>query len=213
MTAAFWHYSSKNDSWYISSSLQEALSLNNSPKLTELLSLIPDANRFSVLRQFKNLFMGKQADGSIETTLFSPNNKALQVKTDMKRIYGYHGDIQIEGTVDFVKNRSSFLQIPSVAEIVYENTSEGILVTDANGYIVSVNDWFCRITGYSYAEVIGKRPSILKSNRQGKDFYQKLWQSTMCDGAWTGTLWNKKKTAHYLFPFKILVKFRQTTSP
>ncbi|WP_394221812.1 EAL domain-containing protein [Alteromonas gracilis] len=213
MTAAFWYYSSNNDSWYISSSLQEALTLNNSPTSAELVSTIPAVNRFGVLRQFCRLFLGKLKDGIVETTLQSRNNETLQIKTELKRISGGHGEIKIEGTVDFIKSPSSFLQIPSVAKIVYENTSEGILVTDSNGQILSVNKGFSRITGYSYEEVIGKRPSILKSNKQDQDFYQILWHSIMHDGAWTGTLWNRKKDGSLFASFQNISQISSSSDP
>lgn len=213
MTAAFWFYSSNNNSWYLSSDLQEALTLNNSPSSAELISAIPAINRFSVLRQFSKLFLGKSKNGVLETTLKSKNNEILQVKTEVKRICDRNGEIKIEGTVDLVKSPSSFLQIPSVAKIVYENTSEGILVTDANGFILSVNAGFSRITGYSYEEVIGKRPSILKSNKQDQGFYQDLWHSIIRDGAWTGTLWNRKKDGTLFASFQNISQIPLNNGP
>ena len=213
MTAAFWYYSSNNNSWYISSALQEALTLNNSPTSAELVSTIPAINRFSVLRQFSKLFLGKLKGGILETTLRSPDDETLQVKTEVKRICDRNGEVKIEGTVDFIKSPSSFLQIPSVAKIVYENTSEGILVTDTNGFILSVNAGFCRITGYSYEEVIGKRPSILKSNKQSQSFYQELWHSIMRDGAWTGTLWNRKKDGTLFASFQNISQIPSNNDP
>ena len=47
--------------------------------------------------------------------------------------------------------------------IFFENSNEGIVITNSNGNIVSINKAFSRITGYREDEVLGKNPSILNS--------------------------------------------------
>ena len=79
------------------------------------------------------------------------------------------------------------------AAIVFENTSEGIVITDSEPRIVSVNNAFTDITGYSEEEVIGKNPSILQSGRQDKKFYQEMWQSIKNDKCWRGEIQNRRK--------------------
>ena len=76
---------------------------------------------------------------------------------------------------------------------VFEHTTEGILITDLDGTITSVNDAFIKITGYSRESVIGKNPSILESGRQDKSFYKKMWDEIKKNGVWKGEIWNKKK--------------------
>ena len=80
-----------------------------------------------------------------------------------------------------------------LASSVYDNVDEGILVTDAEANIVSVNKAFSSITGYSMEEVIGKDPRILKSGRQDTEFYQKMWKDLRTKGFWKGEIWNRKK--------------------
>ncbi|WP_082081871.1 PAS domain S-box protein [Methylocucumis oryzae] len=47
-----------------------------------------------------------------------------------------------------------------------ENLAEGVMVTDSNNRIITVNKAFTRITGYEEIEVKGKNPSLLSSNKQ-----------------------------------------------
>ena len=54
---------------------------------------------------------------------------------------------------------------------VVENISEGVMVTDHAGYILSVNQAFVEITGYTAAEAIGNRPNLLRSHHQQLEFY------------------------------------------
>jgi len=80
-----------------------------------------------------------------------------------------------------------------LAKEVIDHTIEGILITDTTGKIISVNPSFCSITGYQENEVIGKNPSILKSGKQSRTFYEDLWKSIEINGFWQGEIWNSRK--------------------
>ena len=64
-----------------------------------------------------------------------------------------------------------------LSRIVFENSFEGIIVTDANGRIQLTNPAFTDTTGYSAEEVIGRTPALLKSGRQDAVFYQAFWKA------------------------------------
>ncbi len=80
-----------------------------------------------------------------------------------------------------------------LASMVLQNSSEGMLVTDANNCIIAVNPAFTAITGYSFDEVQGRDPKILNSGRQDKAFYDDLWHSLHTTGHWRGEIWDKRK--------------------
>lgn len=80
-----------------------------------------------------------------------------------------------------------------MAEKIIETSFEGVIVTDAQGLIQSVNPAFTRLTGYQPEEVIGKNPSILSSGRHGPDFYRELWDTLEREGRWQGEMWNRRK--------------------
>ena len=82
-----------------------------------------------------------------------------------------------------------------LAAKVFENSTEGIIITDAQANILHVNRAFTSITGYSEAEVIGKNPRLLRSGRHDADFYQALWASLIEYGYWQGEIWNRRKNA------------------
>ena len=82
---------------------------------------------------------------------------------------------------------------------VFETVGQAIMVTDGQANIVAVNPAFCRITGYSEAEVLGKDPRILKSDRHDKAFHQEVWQSLNRYGSWAGEIWNRRKNGE-VFP-------------
>jgi diguanylate cyclase (GGDEF)-like protein/PAS domain S-box-containing protein len=79
------------------------------------------------------------------------------------------------------------------AASVFDNTREGIIIAGADGLMTDVNAAFTRITGFSRDEVIGKNPSLLRSGRQDKAFYQSMWQELANTGHWSGEIWNRRK--------------------
>lgn len=81
----------------------------------------------------------------------------------------------------------------SLAKEVFDSTGQGILVTNPNGKILSVNPAFTKLTGYTEEEVIGSNPNVLSSGRQSKQFYTSMWSVIGEEGSWQGEIWNKKK--------------------
>lgn len=79
-----------------------------------------------------------------------------------------------------------------IAAIAFE-TQEGLIVTDANGVVIQVNQAFVRLTGYSAEETVGRKPSMLGSGRQGRDFYERMWATLKRDKFWQGEIWNRRK--------------------
>lgn len=56
-----------------------------------------------------------------------------------------------------------------------------------------VNPEFTKMTGYSLEEVIGKKPSILKSGKQNPVYYNELWTTIRNGKVWRGDLINRRK--------------------
>ena len=80
---------------------------------------------------------------------------------------------------------------------VFENSQEGIVITDAANCIVNVNGAFTHVTGYRLDEVIGKPPSVLKSGLQDRAFYEAMWERLRTTGQWHGEVWNRKKNGEF----------------
>jgi diguanylate cyclase (GGDEF)-like protein/PAS domain S-box-containing protein len=79
-----------------------------------------------------------------------------------------------------------------IAAYTFEAYS-GVVVTDADGTILKVNQSFTEITGYSKNEVIGQNPRILKSEKYTNKFFEKMWTSLIKEGQWQGEITNKRK--------------------
>jgi len=98
--------------------------------------------------------------------------------------------------MDSLRQRAKDL---AMAGTVFDNSQQGIIVTDAHGGIVRVNPAYCRMSGYSEAELLGCNPRMLKSGLQDAAFYREMWQSLARDGRWQGELKNRRKSGeHYV---------------
>ncbi len=111
----------------------------------------------------------------------SPSDAELRVIDEFARITG----LAVE--------RTRAGDVLRQAAAVFENAREGVLVTDLEGCIQSVNRAFSDITGYAQHEVIGRKPSLYASKRQNAAFYQAMWQSILSTGQWQGEVWNRRK--------------------
>lgn len=65
--------------------------------------------------------------------------------------------------------------------------------TDPAGVIVDVNEDFCRISGYSREELVGKTHRVTGSDAQSPAFWQKLWQTISAGKSWRGEICNRAK--------------------
>nr|WP_320009680.1 EAL domain-containing protein [uncultured Desulfobulbus sp.] len=75
-----------------------------------------------------------------------------------------------------------------------EQALEGIIITDAQANILSVNQAFSDITRYSQEDALGRNVRMLKSKRYTPNFYRQLWEQLKQSGRWSGEIWNARKT-------------------
>ncbi len=76
---------------------------------------------------------------------------------------------------------------------VFSNASEGIMITDKQLRILSVNQAFTAVTGYTEAEAVGHTPRLLHSGIQNPYFYIRMWERIHSAGHWQGEIWNRRK--------------------
>ncbi len=80
-----------------------------------------------------------------------------------------------------------------LAAAVFRNTHDGMVITDANGYIVSVNTSFSRITGYSENEVREHHLGMLQAMPDDQSLQQSIWNGVHTRGFWQGEVLNRRK--------------------
>ena len=114
----------------------------------------------------------------------------LEVSSSMISI---DGEPMIQSFVRDISDRKQGEKQLRLAASVFTHAREGIMITAANGAIIDVNEAFTRITRYRREEVIGLNPRVLRSGRQGPDFYVSMWRDLIDLGHWDGEVWNRRK--------------------
>lgn len=105
------------------------------------------------------------------------------------------GDVTVGAITTFVdisERKEADAQLRLAAK-VYEQSGEGIIITDAQRKLVMVNQAFTAISGYSEAEVLGRNPGLLASGRHDKAFFAAMWETIATQGRWQGEVWNRRK--------------------
>ncbi|HGM5580054.1 TPA: EAL domain-containing protein [Pseudomonas putida] len=80
-----------------------------------------------------------------------------------------------------------------LAATVFENTAEGVLITDTEQRISAVNRAFSEITGYSELEALGQTPRLFASGQHDSAFYAAMWHQLTAEGHWQGEICNRRK--------------------
>ncbi len=92
-----------------------------------------------------------------------------------------------------ITRQKKFESLQLLSENIYRNSIEGIVITDRNGIIDSINPAFTGITGYTEKDALGKKTSILKSHKHDHEFYTDMWRQLLKKGYWDGEIWNRRK--------------------
>lgn len=92
-----------------------------------------------------------------------------------------------------------------------EQSPSSILITDLKGNIEYVNPEFTKVSGYSFMEVLGKNPRIIKSDQNAPGVYQELWNTIAKGNTWKGELCNKRKNGSFYWEEVTIAPVRNST--
>ncbi len=81
-----------------------------------------------------------------------------------------------------------------LAATFFQRAREGIIITSPDTTILTINQAFSSITGYSEQEIVGKTPAVLASGRHDREFYESMWTALENSGGWRGEIWNRRKS-------------------
>lgn len=82
-----------------------------------------------------------------------------------------------------------------------------VAVTDQRGVIQYINETFCRISGYSPEELIGKTHAVVKSNFHPPEFFKDIWATIAKGKVWKGEIKNRAKDGSYYWVDTTIVPF------
>lgn len=123
--------------------------------------------------------------------------------------YGADGHVRgLFVMAEDVTDRRASEENLKLAGLMYQNSSEGMMVTDVDGKILSVNPAFSRMSGYTEDEVKGHFAYELTSGLQDQEFFRKMHQALRESGQWEGEVWHQNKQGeHYLVSLRFNAVF------
>ena len=130
---------------------------------------------------------------------FSDNTKTIDCLVSCELI-NYEGNelVFMSWIRDITEKKQMENLMLKLSTAISQNPAS-ILITDVAGKIEYVNPQFTKLTGYSYAELDGKTPRILKSGYHSKDFYRKMWETILSGKVWRDELYNKRKDGTFFW--------------
>ncbi|MGZ3862938.1 MAG: PAS domain S-box protein [Bacteroidia bacterium] len=91
---------------------------------------------------------------------------------------------------------------------ITEQTRELILITDKEGNIEYVNPMFTEVTGYELSDIAGKKPSLFKTKKHPRSFYDELWSTILGGQSFSSEFINFKKNGEEYIEQKIITPIK-----
>ena len=93
-------------------------------------------------------------------------------------------------------------------EVVLEDNDFIISETDLKGKIILVNADFCRISGYSFEDLVGKPHNVVRHKDMPKAAFKDLWETIQSGKIWTGYVKNKTKQGGFYWVYATVSPFK-----
>ncbi|HKU25142.1 MAG TPA: PAS domain S-box protein, partial [Candidatus Sulfotelmatobacter sp.] len=173
--------------------------------LSNVLEKIEDPQLF--LGKVKQLYIQKHETSRDEIKL----RNGIVLDRYSSPVFGrdghYYGRIWTFRDITERKRNEDALRQLSVA---VEQSPVSVVITDLQGNITYVNRRFTEGTGYSYEEVIGQNPRLLKSGYTTPAEYRQLWETITRGEEWRGELRNKKKNGDLYWESAVISPIRNS---
>ncbi|WP_296808703.1 EAL domain-containing protein [Thiocapsa sp.] len=161
----------------------------------------PDLN--ADLAEFERVLAGKSDGYAMEKRYLRKDGRIVHAEIDVRVVRHEDGSIDyFVGTVADISERKRQEERLRLAAALFDNTREGVVVTDRDSRILQVNTAFVELTGYGEEEVVGRTPSLLRSDCHDAAFFDAMWRSIDETGHWQGELWNLRKNGE---PYPVLL--------
>ena len=129
---------------------------------------------------------------NFETVHRASDGRLLEARVHI-RVIRLHGQDYLLGIWQDVSAEHQALQALKKFSMAIEQSPNAVLITDKEARIEYVNDAFLQTSGYTRAEVIGRNPRLLKSDKTPAEVYAQLWDALVKGEPWRGELVNRRK--------------------
>ena len=136
----------------------------------------------------------KEEKTNLEKRYIHKDGSLIWVHVSMSYSKNKDGSIRyIIGFIKDIRERKEIEQRLVLAKAVFDNTNEGIVITDKKMYIQEINRGFTDILGYTKDEICQKNIEFFMSVHHTRAFYRKMWYEVFKKGYWQGETWGIRK--------------------
>ncbi|MBX2998116.1 MAG: response regulator [Caldilineaceae bacterium] len=159
-------------------------------------------HRFATIDPEKEEFYQEQDRSVLETgeeisvegdKFFDPVLGLRWFRYDKRRILSPDREYQIltvAAEITAQKQSEERLRLQAAA---LNSAANAMSIIDKEGTIQWINQAFCELTGYSYADAVGQRLQMLDSGMQLPGLYDEIWQTVSSGHVWHGELINRRQ--------------------
>ena len=156
--------------------------------------LMSEAEAEKISYEFELILEQQRAFSGLENINLHKNGSEVVLETSGVPYFDDEGQLKGYRGIDRdITEKKSYQREMRLAAMVLQNTPEGVMITDDELNIVSVNPAFVTTTGYSAEEIVGSSPTALSSGRHEASFYKNMWEALQGAGQWQGEIWNRRK--------------------
>jgi len=136
----------------------------------------------------------------VELPLITARGRRLWVRALGSVDQAQGSTTRIYGTIQDITERRHLDERSRLESTALNAAANAIVITDRDGIIRSANTAFTRLTGYTEAEAVGRRPGdLLRSGVHDAEFFRKFWETIAAGNVWRGEITNRRKGgSHYI---------------
>jgi PAS domain S-box-containing protein len=139
--------------------------------------------------------LAKAETSSREYRFMKKDRSVVWLHDEMRFLSGKGDSSEVVGTLTDITERKKAEEEVQLKSAALEAAANAVVITDRDGFIKWANPAFGKLTGYSGAEAVGKRPTdLVRSGRQDLEFYRALWDTILAGNVWSGQLVNRRKS-------------------
>jgi len=160
-----------------------------------------------VTQRFEDRMAGKDSPNVYETVFVTKDGRPVPVEVTAARTLWQGEPAGLLFLHDISERRRAEDQMRKLSRAL-EQTADAVVITDRDGVIEYVNPAFEGITGFSRDETIGRKPSLVKSDRQDQAFYQRLWEIIIGGAAFSDVFINRRKDGRLYYEEKTITPLK-----
>ena len=170
----------------------------------------PDDHSLDLIN-FELCLSGASSGFTVENRYIRKDGKMVWGRLTVRLICQLNGlpDYFIEIIEDITWRKQAEAELTKLSSAL-EQSQSSVMITDLDGTIEYVNQAFVNTTGYSREEIIGQKPSLLRSGKTLQATYEAMWAALLSGKAWQGEVINLNKQGEEIIELTWISPMRDT---